>query len=206
MPNVVKDLLLSKKFIVALLACAGSVAAHFGWSVNTETILTVIAPLLVYIGAQGWADNGKEKARIEQTTAMMVHAKMVARVAPAPERNSESGFARVGAMATVAVIGLLVAAASCARVGQVTLRAGQCILDSGVLGDVATALSQPDYVKRIEDIALRAAPDLLDCALQAVASSEPSPAAETRMRQTMVPVDTLSQRAREVIAARKSRR
>lgn len=71
MPPIVKDLLLSKKFLVALFAAIGAVASHFGWNMDPAAILVIMTPLLVYIGAQGWgADAGKEKAKVEQETAL----------------------------------------------------------------------------------------------------------------------------------------
>jgi len=70
MPPIVKDLLLQKKFVVALLTAAGSVAAYLGWNVDPNAIIVMMTPLLVYIGAQGWADSGKEKAKVEGATAL----------------------------------------------------------------------------------------------------------------------------------------
>jgi len=94
MPSIVKDLLLSKKFVVALLTIGGSVAAYKGWNVDPMTILPFISPALVYIGAQGWADNGKEKAKIDGATALQIHTQAmqlgaVPRPAPAPQNDDK---------------------------------------------------------------------------------------------------------------------
>lgn len=70
MPPIVKNLFLSKKFVVALLTAAGAVAMYFGYNVDPTKILTVLSPFLLYIGAQGWADAGKERAKIEQDTTL----------------------------------------------------------------------------------------------------------------------------------------
>lgn len=73
-PSIVKDLLLSKKFLVALFATIGAVTAHFGWNFDPTTILVMMTPFLVYIGAQGWgADAGKEKAKIDAAAAVKIH-------------------------------------------------------------------------------------------------------------------------------------
>lgn len=74
MPPIVKNLLLSKKFVVALLTAAGAVAAYLGWNVDPTTVIVAITPLLAFIGAQGWADSGKEKALLEQDTALKLKA------------------------------------------------------------------------------------------------------------------------------------
>lgn len=72
--SILKDLFLSKKFVVALLAAAASVAAYKGWNVDPTAILTFVSPFFVYIGAQGWADSGKEKAKIESAATLQVQA------------------------------------------------------------------------------------------------------------------------------------
>lgn len=212
MPKVLKDLLLSKKFVVALLACVAAVAARYGWEVDTQTIIAVVSPFLVYIGAQGWADNGKERARIEQSTAMMVHDRMVVRTAgPAVQKNSESGSVKILVMLVIMFIGITAAMSACMRAKQVTLRAGQCVLDSGVLGDVIAALDHPDYVQRITDIGIHALPELIDCALQAVASSDsPDQGSDTASRMLPLVAETpaavRASRAQELIALRKAGR
>jgi len=64
--NIVKDLLSSKKFVVALLSVLGAVAIKLGVPETTVAELgTILSPFLLYIGAQGAADIGKERAIIE---------------------------------------------------------------------------------------------------------------------------------------------
>lgn len=60
-----KELLASKKFKMAVAGVIVAVAAKFGLDLDTQAILVVLAPILVFIGAQGVADMGKEKAKIE---------------------------------------------------------------------------------------------------------------------------------------------
>jgi len=114
MPNIVKNLLLSKKFVVALLTGGGAVAMYFGWNVDPTKILVVISPFLAYIGAQGWADSGKEQALVNQATALQQQAmaqehevKMAAlrppgllnsAAAPAPAKPEPSGDDKVALM------------------------------------------------------------------------------------------------------------
>lgn len=213
MPKVLNDLLLSKKFVVALLTCLGSIAAYAGWHVDPMVILPVVAPLLAYIGAQGWADSGKEQAKIAQETMTRLSA------APSPGQGSsnnsttnpaQAGFARASLLGTMAILSMLavVLVVSCARSGQVTLKFGQCVLDNHVLGDVAAALQQPDYAQAVERVALADAAELVDCALQALATPSPtagsgSDSAEVAVRSASAPSSSIAQRAREVLERRR---
>ena len=62
--NIIKDLLKSKKFVVGVLATASAVALYLGVpEASIDEIITMISPLLVYIGAQGFADIGKEEIK-----------------------------------------------------------------------------------------------------------------------------------------------
>ena len=56
----------SKKFKVALAAVLAAVAAGVtGVQAWGQVVMEVVAALLVFVGAQGVADAGKEKAKIE---------------------------------------------------------------------------------------------------------------------------------------------
>jgi acid phosphatase family membrane protein YuiD len=68
--TVLKDLLSSKKFVAMLVAIAVFVAGRFGLDVDPATLDHVFAALLVFIGAQGIADHGKEAAKINGAMAM----------------------------------------------------------------------------------------------------------------------------------------
>ena len=62
---VIKEAATSKKLITAI---AGSITAAFlkiGLELPTETVAAILAPLMAYILGQGWADRGKEAAKIE---------------------------------------------------------------------------------------------------------------------------------------------
>lgn len=58
------DLLSSKKFLAAV---AAAVLALIGFylGMSTEQIAIITGPLMVYVGAQGLADFGKEKAKAQ---------------------------------------------------------------------------------------------------------------------------------------------
>jgi len=100
---------------------------------------------------------------------------------------------------------ILIAPASCSHPGQITLQFGQCVLDDGILDQVFTALSQEDYAQAIIALALKDAPDLLECALHAIASQSPvqgtgsGSEASTATKQ-IAPIQVT--RAREILAKR----
>jgi hypothetical protein len=60
-----KTLLTSKKFLTAVLTVLLMVLAEFGFNLDIETALAIVSPLLAYILGQGIADNGKERAKVE---------------------------------------------------------------------------------------------------------------------------------------------
>lgn len=64
--TIIKELLNSKKFVVSLVGVITAVAVKLGApETSVEEILTMLSPFMVYVGAQGFADYGKEKAKIE---------------------------------------------------------------------------------------------------------------------------------------------
>lgn len=111
-----------------------------------------------------------------------------------------SVFAGMALYTPVSVIG------GCAHPGQVTVRAGQCLLDNGVLGEVLAALAKPDYLKQVGLVALNRAGDLIDCALTAIASQPSGQPSEARALAAPPEQDTLARRAREVLESRRPTR
>lgn len=55
----------SKKFLAAIAGLIVAIAAHAGFDLSQEDVLTILSPILAYIGGQGMADIGKEKAKID---------------------------------------------------------------------------------------------------------------------------------------------
>lgn len=65
--NVIRDLLNSKKFIGALVTMISAVAIRLGIpEVQIEEIIAIVSPMLMFIGAQGFADKGKSVAIVNQ--------------------------------------------------------------------------------------------------------------------------------------------
>lgn len=66
MPQVIRDLLASKKFLVSLVGVLVWALAKVGFSVDSDALLLVLSPFYAYVLAQGIADHGKEAAKVTQ--------------------------------------------------------------------------------------------------------------------------------------------
>lgn len=63
MKAAILELLSSKKFLVLVATMIGAIAAHWGFTVDTEAVATyVLAPAAAWLVAQGIADHGKSAA------------------------------------------------------------------------------------------------------------------------------------------------
>ncbi len=65
MKEALLRLLASAKFWTMLLGLVGAIAARYGFEVDPEVFWAIVGLVGVLIGAQGAADAGKEKAKIE---------------------------------------------------------------------------------------------------------------------------------------------
>jgi hypothetical protein len=64
--KLIRELLSSKKFVTSLLAVVAAVCVKLGApEAKVDELVAIVSPFLVYIGAQGLADAGKEKAKVE---------------------------------------------------------------------------------------------------------------------------------------------
>lgn len=62
---MVKTLLTSKKALATLAAILVWVIGRAGADVDAEELLPVIASLAAFVVGQGWADSGKEAAKLK---------------------------------------------------------------------------------------------------------------------------------------------
>jgi hypothetical protein len=63
---MIKELFASKKFVSALISLVTMVAIKLGVPETDITeLVTIVSPMLAYIGAQGFADLGKERAKVD---------------------------------------------------------------------------------------------------------------------------------------------
>lgn len=67
--TAIKGIIESKKFVAGVLGTIAAGAGHFGFGVDVSTMLEILSPLMIAIGAQGWADSGKEAAKIVAAAA-----------------------------------------------------------------------------------------------------------------------------------------
>lgn len=63
------DILQSKKFQASLVGILVAIAGKAGFDLDERALLTIMSPILAYIGGQAVADIGKEKAKVEATKA-----------------------------------------------------------------------------------------------------------------------------------------
>ncbi len=150
----------SKKFVTAFLTALAIGGGYFGLHVPIEALLTIASPIFVAIGAQGWADQGKEAAKIHAETTWKQD----------PPVPSQAGFARLGLLLALAAIGLGVVACH-----PTATNGGSEVIDctkadlpqiEALLASLAPLLQgdSPDWVA-IEDKAIAAGKVIGGCAI-----------------------------------------
>jgi len=134
----------SKKFVVMFLTGVAGIVARWGFQVDVATIVMLMAPFMVAVGAQGWADNGKEAARMNLAAAN-AHLD-AARI----NSKSQAGFARFGVMILISMIGLgVLMAPSCSGTtgGSVGPVIGNIVVDCIVKNGQAVS----DELQKLKD-------------------------------------------------------
>lgn len=63
--KAVKEVLSSKKAIMAITSGLAAGAARLGWNVDAETVGLFLSPFVAYIIGQGVADHGKGAAQVK---------------------------------------------------------------------------------------------------------------------------------------------
>lgn len=115
MLDAIRDLLSSKKFLMAVLGLVAGIAARFGFQMDPTATAAWLSPLLVAILGQGIADHGKGKFEAEES-------------ARSSWRKPEAGFARLALLIALTMFGLAVAMSSgCGALvstGKAVARAG----------------------------------------------------------------------------------
>ena len=62
------QLLSSKKFVVTLVTILVWVVGRTGMDLNPDLLMPIVASLVAFVLGQGWADSGKEAAKISDAT------------------------------------------------------------------------------------------------------------------------------------------
>lgn len=74
--QMIKEAVSSKKFVVTVASVIASAAMKIGLELPTETVALVVGPVVAYLLAQGWADQGKEMAKVQGTVALAIDNKV----------------------------------------------------------------------------------------------------------------------------------
>jgi hypothetical protein len=61
---MIKEAVTSKKFITTIAGTITAAALKIGLDLPTADVATVLSPIVAYIFAQGWADQGKSAAKV----------------------------------------------------------------------------------------------------------------------------------------------
>lgn len=67
--KMIGEMMTSKKFIAMVAGFIVAVLAKWKLNIDPETIQYLIGLVIAYIVGQGWADSGKEAAKIEAVSA-----------------------------------------------------------------------------------------------------------------------------------------
>lgn len=136
MKTVLIDLFTSKKFLAALAAIIIYVGGRFGFDVDPAALDRIVAALLVYIGAQGIADNGKGAAQVHQRS-------FAARAGTVPTGLESGAALKTAALLALVVLGLGASQIACTPAQRTT--AGHAVVDctaasAGAIGATLTAM------------------------------------------------------------------
>lgn len=92
---MIQELFSSKKFVTALLAVITLIATKFGVpEMEIEEMITIVSPFLAYIGAQGFADIGKERENVRRADRLVRQKQNMPQVSNNTfSRDHTSGYA-----------------------------------------------------------------------------------------------------------------
>lgn len=62
-----KEFLTSKKFIVAVAGVVLATAARYNLNLDPDSVQNIVYVVVAYLIGQGWADSGKEAAKVTGT-------------------------------------------------------------------------------------------------------------------------------------------
>jgi hypothetical protein len=127
-------------------------------------------------------------------------------IPPVPPAGAAKGAGRMSVVLALALggsVGTIAAldVTGCgSTVGQVALKTGQCVLDSGVEAQVLTALATGNYAAAVAALTTTVPATLISCALQAIANGQGSGSGSgSASTAAGAPVD-LAGRAKELLA------
>ncbi len=129
------DLFTSKKFLAALTAVVVYVAGRFGFDVDTATLDRILAAILVYIGAQGIADQGKsaELVRAANWPGLPAGIEPPVAVRDTPAESPRAIAALAGRLPPVAVLLLVVGLVGSTQLSCATIKAAPPVAEHAVI-------------------------------------------------------------------------
>src|SRR5687767_1135265 len=68
----VREFLTSKKFIVAIAGLIITGAARYNLNLDPDMVQNFVYVIVAYLLAQGWADSGKEAAKVKGTVDLVI--------------------------------------------------------------------------------------------------------------------------------------
>jgi hypothetical protein len=181
----------SKAFIFGLLSTVAAGAAVFGYSIPVATIILLMTPIMIGIGAQGWSDVSQVKARMALRHELTMHALNAGRLSyaealagklplPTPTLAPKVGQAGYINLLVLIVLAAFAALASCsswtssdtakAKAGGVA--AAGCVLKDVMQysGEVEAALAKETFDQALADVtkAHSLTQDAISCLVQTV--------------------------------------
>jgi hypothetical protein len=125
-----KELLESKAFITAVLAAIAAAGGIYGFNVPVATVMVILTPIMVAIGAQGWTDAIVVKAKLEHAHDLKMQEVYDAQEARRVQKGSVGTRMLMGlglfASTVVASIMLFTATQGCAKVQPVVTDVIDC--------------------------------------------------------------------------------
>lgn len=213
----------SKAFVLALLTLVAGVAGYEGFNIPITTIMGLLTPLMIAIGAAGWSDAVNLKARmaLEHEVKMKAlsegHATyaevLSGKVPVARTGNAQAGFAKTGLMIAIfTIMGTIALGTSltamnqgCATVQPIIADVIQCaqaeatVVSSGysilqIVAEVVGALRSGDVVTEVGKLISKYGGDIVACAMDNY--PEPAPAmAGSGMKLEPPPPDVVNKHA-----------
>ena len=186
----IKTLFESNPFVVALLTAIAAGAAIFGYHVDTTKILGVITPIMIFIGATGWGERAALHKAASDLKLNSLNLEAVKASNQTSSKNTQSGFAKIGVVALIAVISASFALAtvnscavvkpiatdviSCTEAEAVAVSDGYSIVQVVMAVIGAFASGPANAAAAIEKLILTYGPDIVACAIDSY--PEPAPA------------------------------
>lgn len=82
----IREFLTSKKFIVAVAGLIITGAARYNLNLDPDMVQNFVYVIVAYLLAQGWADSGKEAAKVAGTVALVTDPIAMTGDAETPDR------------------------------------------------------------------------------------------------------------------------